>query len=808
MGGLPALDGAGGRGVTRVASSRVSRDSGSPATAPPGGSAPSGTSSEIGVVATAVHVRGVVQGVGFRPFVHRVAARHGLAGWVRNEAGSVRIHVEGPASALDQFIATLRAEAPPLARLDAIEVHAVAVRGLDCFEVEASRTESPGRLPISPDVSLCDACAAELLDPTDRRYRYPFITCTDCGPRFTVIEAMPYDRERTTMRRFQQCPACMAEYRDPGDRRYHSETNSCPECGPRLWLADLSGVETHGGGEALEHTARALGSGRIVALRGLGGFHLAVDATDEEAVKRLRQRKRRDAKPLAVMVRSLEAARGIAEVGSEEERALLSRERPVVLLRRKTGAGLAPSVAPGLDTIGVMLPYTPLHLLLLHRVERPLVMTSGNVSEEPIVTAVADAIQRFRGIADHLLLHDREIVARYDDSVVRFDPGGHRIFIRRARGFAPMPLRLPVPTPRPLLAVGPHLKNTFTLATGASAYLSQHVGDLENLETLEHFRDARARFEALFRITPEIAVRDLHPGYLSTREAEALGLERILAVQHHHAHIAAVAAEHGVTARVLGLAFDGTGLGDDGAVWGAEALVSDLVSYRRVGGLRYAPLPGGDLAARRPWRAALGYLTLEPSLQPTFRLAFDGVPAEEIRLARLQALRGINAPRASSMGRLFDAAAAVLGVRLRNEYEGQAAMELEALAGRMPAEPLPFPLEEAEGRLALDPLPLLAALGELRQRAPAGQLAARFHESVAAGATALAVRACEESTLDTVALGGGVFQNARLTASLRSRLRERGLEVLEARELGPNDGAISYGQAVVAAARLTTEEGG
>jgi hydrogenase maturation protein HypF len=794
--------------MTRIASSRASRDSGSPATAPPGGSVPRRTNRGNGVAAAAVQVRGVVQGVGFRPFVHRVAARHGLAGWVRNEAGSVRIHVEGPAPALDRFIAALRAEAPPLARLDTVEVESVQVRGLDAFEVGTSRAESAGRLPVSPDVSLCDACAAELLNPDDRRYHYPFITCTDCGPRFTVIEAMPYDRERTTMRRFQQCRTCLAEYREPGDRRYHSETNSCPECGPRLWLADPSGSETHGGEEALEHAAWALGSGRIVAIRGLGGFHLAADATSETGVTRLRERKRRDAKPLAVMVRNLEGAARIAAVGPEEERALLSRERPVVLLRRRADAGLAPSVAPGLDTIGVMLPYTPLHLLLLDLVRRPLVMTSGNVSEEPIVTAVPDAIERFRDIADHLLLHDREIVARYDDSVVRFDADGHRILIRRARGFAPLPLRLPVPAPRPLLAVGPHLKNTFTLATGDAAYVSQHVGDLENLETLEHFRDARARFEALFRITAEIAVRDLHPGYLSTREAESLGLERILVVQHHHAHIAAVAGEHGVTRPVVGLAFDGTGLGDDGAVWGAEALVSDLVSYRRVGGLRYAPLPGGDLAARRPWRAALGYLALEPALEPAFRLAFEGVSPEELRLARLQAQRGINAPRASSMGRLFDAAAAVLGVRLRSEYEGQAPMELEALAGRAPARPLPFPLVEEDGRHALDPVPLLAALGQLRQTRPAEALAARFHESVAAGATALAVRACEESALDTVALGGGVFQNARLTASLRRRLQERGLAVLEARELGPNDGAISYGQAVVAAARLTTDEGG
>jgi hydrogenase maturation protein HypF len=752
--------------------------------------------------AAQLSVQGVVQGVGFRPFVHRLALRYGLAGWVRNASGDVQIRVEGDAAAIADFVRALRAEAPPLARLDDLHAEPCTPGGLAAFTILESRAEAGRRQPVSPDVAVCAACEAELFDPANRRYRYPFITCTDCGPRFTVIEAMPYDRERTSMRAFTQCPACLEEYRAPGARRYHSETNSCPACGPRVWLEPA-----RGGSDPIAAAAELLAGGKIVALRGLGGFHLAVDATNEEAVARLRARKLREAKPLAIMVRTLADASRLGDVGPEEEALLTSRERPIVLLNRGADAGVAPSVAPGLGSLGVMLAYTPLHHLLCDLVRRPLVMTSGNLSDEPIAIANDDAQRRLAGIADAFLLHDREIVARYDDSVLRV-AGGTPVFLRRARGYAPLPLALPVASPRPLVAVGPHLKNTFTLVHGREAYVSQHIGDLENLETLEHWRAALSAYRRLFRLEPEVAVRDLHPGYLSTRLAGDLGLERIIPVQHHHAHVAAVLAEHGVTEPAVGVAFDGTGYGADGHVWGAEFLIADLAGYRRVGQLRYARLPGGDLAAREPWRAALGYLALEPDAAGAFVHAFAPVPAETRAIATQQIARRLNAPLASSLGRLFDAAAAVLGVRTVNRYEGEAAMELEALAGRRGAQPFPFPAAEGpDGGWVLDPLPLLVALGEGRA-AGVGmpELAARFHESVAAATDVLAARLAAQAGLRTVALGGGCFQNARLLVSLVSRLEARGLRVLVPRRLGPNDGAVSYGQAAVAAALLYHEE--
>ncbi|MBI4541276.1 MAG: carbamoyltransferase HypF [Gemmatimonadetes bacterium] len=756
-----------------------------------------------------VHVTGVVQGVGFRPFVHRLALRHELGGWVCNRAGDVEIHVEGLPPEVAAFLAELEAEAPPLARIDELRAEAARPGGLTDFSIERSRDAPDERQPVSPDVAICAACEAELFDPSNRRYGYAFITCTDCGPRFTVIRAMPYDRERTSMFAFTQCPDCLDEYRTPGNRRYHSETNSCPRCGPRLWLeiprAPLPSSRRPPG-DPIERAAALLRQGAIVAVRGLGGFHLAVDAADDAAVERLRTRKRREAKPLAIMVHALRDAQALGEVGDAEAALLTSAERPVVLLRRRALAQVAPSLAPGLDTVGVMLAYTPLHHLLLERVGRPLVMTSGNVSEEPIATGNEEALRRLADIADAFLLHDREIAARYDDSVVRV-AGATPIFLRRARGYAPLPLRLPVAAPLPLLAVGPHLKNTFTLVHGRDAYVSQHVGDLENLETLEHFEASLETLSRLFRIVPEVVVRDLHPGYLSTRVAEQKGLAEVIAVQHHHAHVAAVMAEHGRTQPVVGIAYDGTGFGDDGCVWGAEVLVADLTGYRRAAQLRYAPLPGGDAAARRPWRAALGYLSLEPDAAPAFARAFRGVDRRGREIAERQITAGVNAPVASSMGRLFDAAAAVLGVRTVAHYEGQAAMELEALAGVRSAHAWPLPLLEASvdppGGLVLDPLPLLQALGMAAARgSDPAELAATFHESVAAATARVAARVAEESGTDTIAVGGGVFQNARLLQSVRARLKQRGLSVLAPRRLSPNDGAISYGQAAVAAARL------
>ncbi len=754
--------------------------------------------------AARLFVHGVVQGVGFRPFVHRLALRCDLAGWVRNASGDVQIHVEGSPDHIAAFVHALRAEAPPLAQIDELRNETCAPAKLATFTILESRREAGRRQPISPDVALCAACEAELFDRHNRRYRYPFITCTDCGPRFTVIDAMPYDRERTSMRAFTQCDTCRHEYTTPGDRRYHSETNSCPSCGPKLWL-EGPGVSVTD--DPIRAAAALLAAGRIVAIRGLGGFHLAVDATDERAVARLRARKDREAKPFAVMVRTLADARKLGVVGESEAALLTSRERPIVLLRSRRAGALARWVAPGLDSVGVMIAYTPLHHLLCDLVRHPLVMTSGNQSEEPIAISNEDAQERLAAIADAFLLHDRDIVARYDDSVVRV-AGATTVFLRRARGYAPLPLKLPLPSPKPLIAVGPHLKNTFTLVQGNDAYVSQHIGDLENLETLSHWRAAFDAYRRLFRLEPEVAVRDLHPGYMSTRIAGDLGLERIIPVQHHHAHVAAVLAEHGCTGRAIGIAFDGTGYGDDGNVWGAEFFEADLTSYRRVGQLRYARMPGGDLAAREPWRAALGYLALDPDAAHAFTYILDAVHINMRNIALQQMVRRLNAPLASSMGRLFDAAGAVLGVSLDNQFEGQTAMLLESLAGARTAQPLPFPMAAtAEGTWILDPLPMLIALGEQRaQGVPVEELAARFHESIAAGSDQLAARLAADAGLGTVVLSGGCFQNARLLVSLRARLEARGLRVLVPRQLSPNDGAVSYGQAAVAAALLRREE--
>lgn len=757
-------------------------------------------------VTLSVRVVGVVQGVGFRPFIHRLAGRYGLAGWVRNAAGEVRMVVEGSPDSLESFLEALQGEAPPLAAVEQVEYEPHPGPVGPGFAILES-VEDEGRQPVPPDVALCPACEAELRDPSDRRYRHPFITCTDCGPRYTVIEAVPYDRERTSMRAFPQCPACLAEYRSPRGRRHHSESNSCPACGPALWFERAGMPAVRDPDAALRLAAELLRRGEVLALRGVGGFHLAVDAGDEAAVARLRARKRRDAKPFAVMVRTLEEAERLADLEPAEVRLLQGSDRPIVLVRRRAGAPVAEGVAPGLDRIGLLLAYTPLHHLLLELAGGPLVMTSGNLSEEPIAAGNAEAWERLGAVADGFLLHDREILGRMDDSVVRSAATGP-ILLRRARGHAPLPLPLPRAAPVPLLAVGPQLKNTFTLAHDGRAWVSPHLGDLESLETLEHFRRTLARYQELFRLRPEAVARDLHPGYLSTRIAAELEVGPVVAVQHHHAHIAAVLAEHGVTGPAIGIACDGTGYGDDGTVWGCEILHCDLSRYRRVGHLRPAPLPGGDLAARLPWRSALGYRSLDPATAAAFEAAFEGVDPRHRGVAESALAAGLNAPLGSSLGRLFDAAAAVLGVCRENRYEGEAPMLLEALAGRRTAAAME-PVVRLDGdRRQLDGLPLLAALGIRRQRGEdVRDLAAAFHETVAAGLAAMAVPAAREAGLDTVALGGGSFQNARLLEGTVARLRAERLRVLVPRRLGPNDGAVSYGQAAVAAARLAEEAG-
>jgi hydrogenase maturation protein HypF len=655
-------------------------------------------------------------------------------------------------------------------------------------------------------VGLCDACAKEFDDPGNRRYMYPFITCTDCGPRHSVIERLPYDRARTTMRAFPLCSACTREYQTPGDRRYHAESISCPACGPGLWAERAASAEPErapamSGFSALAAAASWLRSGLIVAIRGMGGFHLAADATNDAAVQRLRERKGREAKPFAVMVRCIEDARALGVLSAGAERLLASAERPVVLVPAREGA-VAPSVAPGLSTIGLLLPSTPLHLLLLAWVGRPLVMTSGNLSEAPIAAGNDEARARLAKVADGFLLHDREITARVDDSVVRPAESGP-IVLRRARGHAPLPIHTSVAAPRPILAVGAELKHTFALARGNTAWMSPHLGDLSRLETLEHARATLAHYGALFRVEPEVVAHDLHPGYLSTRWAGELGLPTI-GVQHHHAHVAAVLAEHGRTGPAVGLAFDGTGYGEDGHIWGAEVLVADLAGYRRVAQLRYVPLAGGERAIRAPWRSLAGYASIDEALAAAVEPVLAAVGARERGVCATQLASRLNAPLASSMGRLFDAAACLLGLRLESQYEGQAAMELEARAGRRQGTLLPFPLLQSQEPWMLDPIPLLLALAEGRRRGDdAADLAASFHETIAHAAIQLARAAADATGLDLVVCSGGSFQNARLLDRCMALGAEAGLVMLRPHRLSPNDGAISFGQAAVAAARLS-----
>ena len=755
-----------------------------------------------------VVVRGIVQGVGFRPFVYNLATRLGLRGAVRNSACGVEIDIEGTPEAVDGFLEALVPDAPPLAHIDDVRVDEAEPRGHRGFEIEPSR-DGDGFQPISPDVATCPACEREVLDPCDRRFRYPFTNCTHCGPRFTIIGAIPYDRPNTTMARFTMCPTCRTEYDDPADRRFHAQPNACPACGPRLALVDDRGAPLPG--DPLAETRRLLAAGRIVAIKGIGGFHLACDATDEAAIRRLRTRKGREAKPLALMVPDLAAAERLCVVSPAERTLLESPARPIVVLDERPGSGAASEVAPGLGRLGLMLPYTPLHRLLFaeagggdgHAGSRPgpLVMTSGNRSEEPIATDNDDALARLGAIADAFLLHDRPIQTRCDDSVTRV-VAGTELPLRRSRGYAPFPVRLPFET-RPILACGAELKSTVCLTRGAYAFLSPHIGDLENYETYAAYSRMVDHLAALFRVRPEAVAHDLHPAYLSTRFARGLdpALPRI-AVQHHHAHIAAGMAEHRLTGPVIGVAFDGTGYGADGAVWGGEFLIADYAGFERAAHLAYVPLPGGDLAVREPFRMALAHLAhafggWDPTLPPV-AAATD----EERRIIARQLERGVNAPPTSSMGRLFDAVASLLGVRHRARYEAQAAIELETLAA--PGEHEAYAVELGAGEPAvIDPAPLICAIvRDLEAGAAVAVIAARFHATVAA----MIRRACERlrarTGLERVVLSGGVFQNVTLLTGARRALADAGFEVFSHHAVPPNDGGIALGQAAVAHARL------
>ena len=766
-------------------------------------------------------VDGVVQGVGFRPFVWRLATELGLAGRVRNAAGRVEIEAAGPAAALEAFARRLRADAPPRARVERVIVAALAVDPATMpvpFEIDESVAAAGAERLFPPDIATCDDCLRELFDPGDRRHRYPFLNCTNCGPRTTIIEELPYDRARTTMRAFPLCPACDAEYRDPANRRFHAEPVACPACGPRLaWRPTGAPAAVTFEEGALATAVQALLAGRIVAVKGLGGYHLACDATNDGAVRTLRDRKRRWAKPFAVMVRDLAAARGLCHLGALERSLLDGPARPIVLLRARRDAvpALAPSVAAGNRRLGVFLPYTPLHHLLLQAVGRPIVLTSGNLTDEPLATDDEDALARLAGLADGFLVHDREIRARYDDSVTRVVARRESV-VRRARGYAPEPMPLPVATPVPLLAVGAELKHTFALARGSRAHVAPHNGDLEDLATHRAFTDGLAHLSRLLALEPEVAVHDLHPEYLSTKFAiERFPAARRVAVQHHHAHVASCAAEHGIVEPFLGVAYDGLGMGDDGTFWGGELFLADLRGYRRLGRFGRAPMPGGALAVRRPYRMALGYLLGAEAVDGGAPLdAAEGGEAaaflarldpREVALVRAQVARGLNAPVASSAGRLFDAAAALLGIRDTAEYEAQAAIELELAAGDRAGRPLAVNMARVDGLLVYDPRPTLAALlmGRARGRSPAG-LAADFQATIVEVTRRLLADAMERTGVRIVCLSGGVFQNRRLASVLLRELAGDGFDVFINRQVPVNDGGVSYGQAAVAAARLAS----
>ncbi len=757
-----------------------------------------------------IRVLGVVQGVGFRPFVFRLARSAGLTGWVRNTPEGVEITVQGPAAALHPFVDSLHGEAPPLARVHEIITSRCTPASITGFEILESEYDPERGQLVSPDVATCGDCLAELFDPVDRRYRYPFTNCTNCGPRFTIITDMPYDRPFTTMHTFAMCPECRVEYENPADRRFHAQPNACPVCGPRLTLLDAQGTPvqtTHPLGGAVA----ALLEGATVAIKGLGGFLLACDATSDTAVRRLRERKRRPDKPFAVMVRDLADARTHCVVDDKEQEMLTSTAAPIVLMPWRTTSNLSREVAPELLFLGLMLPYTPLHHLLLHDFGGPLIMTSGNLSEEPIVATNEEALERLRDIADLFLVHDRPIHSRYDDSVVMAVSTARQV-IRRARGYAPYPIRLPYDGPM-VLAVGPQTKNTFCLTKGANAFVSQHIGDLDSVETLDHFRSTVSLYEHLFRVAPTLVAHDLHPDYLSTRVAKELESSGtpVVAVQHHHAHIAACMAENGTTEPVIGVVFDGAGLGTDGSIWGGEFLVCRPDSFERVAHLANLPLAGGDAATLRPGRTAAGYLLHlfgEHAIGQAPAL-ISGISPEEIGIIARQVRTGLNTPQTSSMGRLFDAVSALAGIRQRISYEGQAAVELEMQAhlaqGARKSEAYDFDVRTEGDHYVIGPSPVLeSVLRDVAAGRPATSIARAFHDAVALMTVDICLRISRDTGIRDVALSGGVFQNRLLLETCRRLLMNEGLTVMLHTELPANDGCISLGQAVVAAHTVRT----
>jgi hydrogenase maturation protein HypF len=756
----------------------------------------------VSEVRKGIEVFGIVQGVGFRPHAYRLASERQLIGTIANTGAGVAIDVQGPRQAVADFLAHLATDAPPLARITGVKVRDLPDRANGNLRILPSREGVERRALLSADVAVCDDCLRELADPADRRYRYPFINCTNCGPRFTIAHDIPYDRHRTTMAAFPMCPDCLREYEEPRDRRFHAQANACWTCGPQaaLWDRDGRCVETS---DPIAEAAARLAAGAVVAVKGLGGFHLAVDATDDEAVQRLRRRKGRVGKPFAVMAPDLDTIAGFCEVGEEARGLLTTPERPIVLLpRRRKPSPIADDVAPRQARLGVFLPYTPLHhLLFLACGSRALVMTSANLSEEPIAIHNDEALQRLHGLADLFLVHDRKIARRCDDSVIAVVAGRPRP-VRRSRGYVPVPIPLHVEGP-PVLAVGGELKNTVCFTKGRLAFLSQHVGDLENTETYASFEETVAHLQRVLRVEPQVVAYDLHPDYFATRWALAQKDVRCVGVQHHHAHIASCMAENRIEGPVIGLALDGTGYGTDGRIWGGEALVADYAAFERVAHLAYVPMPGGEAAIREPWRMALAYLAhhFERSL---FDLPVPFV--EQLDRGRADVLlqmlrRGVNSPLTSSCGRLFDAVAALLGIRQRVTYEGQAAIELEmAIDGAEGDAAYPLGIVPDGACWQIDTQALFEHLvADLRHGVPRGEMSLRFHNALVHAFARLAGLLRERTDLRRVCLSGGSFQNAYLLAHLQSRLLSAGFAVYTHERVPAGDGGLSLGQAMVAA---------
>ena len=758
-------------------------------------------------IARQLIIRGIVQGVGFRPFIYQLAARHDLAGDVANTASGVIIHAEGPADQLTSFTAAIAKEKPPLAHITDITSEPADYRGADAFVITVSRKQSSRSALISPDVSVCEDCLRELFDPDDRRYRYPFINCTNCGPRYTIIDDIPYDRPKTSMRSFHMCPDCQAEYDDPLDRRFHAQPNACPVCGPQCALLDSAGrvVDEK---DSIKTAARLLKAGHILAIKGLGGFHLAADAENDAAVKQLRRRKHREEKPFAMMSLDLKTIEVYAALDDADRALLTSIQRPIVLLDKKQPNVLSEAVAPRNRYFGVMLPYTPLHYLLLDEGFTALVMTSGNMSEEPICIDNEEALERLAAIADHFLIHNRGICLRSDDSIVRQGAGEAR-FLRRSRGYVPVPVFVKHKLP-PILACGAGLKNTVCLTKEDRVFVSQHIGDLENQATLDFFELTVSHLKRILDIEPEIIAHDLHPDYLSTQYALERPDGQRVGIQHHHAHIVSAMAENRLDGPVIGLAFDGTGLGTDGKIWGGEVLISELHGFKRAGYIDYVPMPGSNAAIKEPWRMGLSYLyqafgdqavSLDLPLLQTVTGDRAGVIIQMMK-------KGLNSPETSSLGRLFDGVAAIIGHRDKVRFEGQAAMELEMITAPEETGLYDWQWTRADDRYLIDPGRLIRqVVADCGDNVPAAVISSRFHNTLTRLFADLCDRIREETGLDRVVMSGGVFQNVTLLNALTATLAKMEFKVYSQKLVPANDGGISLGQAVAAAAMVNRQDG-